>query len=559
MDNPNSNVAGSIASLRLDLGNECLWWGDQATALTPKAFAVLRYLVEHKDRLVTKEALLAAVWPGTYVEEGQVRQFIAELRRLLHDEAKTPRFIETVHGRGYRFVGDIGLRPAELNLVRRSERDLPQAARPSVHRSTGAVGTIGADRETQLRSRRSAETEPRSIRPAIGVLPFANLGAEPRDARFAEAITRDVIDGLTRSRALFVVARQSMLRYRDRPGEATELADELGVDYVLEGTVRPRVPELRVTASLIDIRQARTIWSEKYDLADGDLFDLQDRVASSIAATIEPRVFEAENGRLRGRPMESLDAYSCVVRASSLLYTFDEHDLRSAGAYLERAVELDPNFARAHACRAWQHVLWIGEARSNDPVQDAAGARAAAQRALALDPADSFVVAVAAHVEALLHRQPEVAAEMLEQSLNLNSNSAFGWALGAATSCYLGDAGQALARVENAARLSPADPLSFFFWSAAGLAEFVAGRYDRANGWLRRAVRQNPRFVGNHRTLAASLSHAGERAEARRVGRDLLALDRGFRISKFASRYPLRRRSDLDRYLVGLRAAGLPE
>jgi TolB-like protein len=553
---PVSNVAASISTLRLDLGNECLWWGEQQIALTPKAFAVLRYLAEHSGELVTKDALLDAVWPDTYVEEGQVKQFIAELRRILHDDSSTPRFIETVRGRGYRLVGDIGLRPPELNLVERARRRaLPgnPAARGVVPVGLGpAVAAGRVDEAPRTRPQRDGRG------PAIAVLPFRNLGGDPRDELLAEAITEDIIDGLARNRSLSVVGRHSALRSRDGQADAKRIARELGVSYILDGTVR-RTPELRISANLVDADEDRTVWAERYDGIPDELFGFQERVASSIVATVEPRLLEAEIARLGSKPAERWDAHDCVLRAASLLYTFDENDLRNAGAYLDRAVRLEPAFARAHAYKAWWYVLLICEARSRDPVRDTAMAELAAQRAMALDQTDAFVLASAAHVEALLRRRPEVAADMFDRSLRLNENSAFAWGLSAATCCYLGQSDEALARLEKAGRLSPCDPLNFYSWSAAGLAECLAGRYDRAIGWLEKALRQNPRFVASHRTLTTCLWHAGRRAEAKAAARNLLALDRNFRVSTFASRYPLRRPGDMKRYVAGLRAAGLPE
>ncbi len=554
MDRRVSNVAASISELQLDLRNECLWWGDQQIALTPKAFAVLRYLVEHGDRLVTKRALLEAVWPDAFVEEGQVKQFVAELRRILHDNPGAPRFIQTVRGRGYRLIGDIKVRAPELNLVAGAGRMTPHGSQSGGHHPAALGAAEGGE------GVRRSGLPLAWNRPSIAVLPFRDLGGDPGDERLAEGITEDIIDGLARSRSLFVVARHSALRYRDRQADPRRIAAELGVGYILDGTVRHRVPSLRISANLVDATQERTIWAEKYDGGNDDLFGFQDRVASRIVATIEPRLFEAEIARLRHKPTESFNAYDCVLRASSLLYTFDEHDLRSAGAYLDRAAALDSTSARAYAYKAWWYVLCICEARSQNPARDTVLAEEAAQRALALDPTDAFVLAVAAHVEALLQRQPEVAAEMFERSLRLNENSAFAWGLSAATYCYLGRSDEALARLENAARLSPFDPLNFFSWGVAGFAEFLGGRYDRASAWLEKALRQNPRFVASHhRTLTTCLWHAGRRDEAKAAARNLLVLDPGFRISAFASRYPLRRPGDLKRYLAGLRAAGLPE
>jgi TolB-like protein len=534
-----SNVAPSIATLRLDLGNECLWWGDQQVSLTPRAFAVLRHLVEHRGKVVSRKALLAAAWP-TCVGESQVRQFIRQLRRILHDDSKTPRFIETVPGRGFRLIGDIAIRAPELNLVdggRRAGqgvREVPAAAQPRVR--------------------------PDAHRAAITVLPFRNLGGDPDDALLAESLTEDVIDGLSRNRSVSVVGRHSSLRSPDGHVDAKRIASELGVGYLLDGTVRRRAGELRISANLVDAREDRTLWVEKYDRAPDEPSGFQERVAASIVATVEPHLLEAEIARLGAKPADRFDAYDCVLRASSLLYTFDDQDFRRAGEYLDRAVALDAHSARASAYKAWWYILSINEARSREPARDTALAELAAQRAMTLDPTDAFVLAVAAHVDALLRRQPEAGAELFERSLRLNENSAFAWGLSAATYCYLGRSDEALARLEIATRLSPFDPLNFFSWGVAGMAEFLSGRYDRGIDWIQRALRQNPRFAASHRrTLTTCLWHAGRRDEARATARNLLALDRNFRIRTFAGRYPLRRPEQMKRYLAGLRAAGLPE
>src|SRR5262245_38201347 len=366
MDTRVGGVAASISTLQLDLRNEGLWWGGQQIGLTPKTFALLRYLVEHKDRLVTKQALLEAVWPDTYVEEGQVKQFVADLRKILHDDASAPRFIETVRGRGYRLIGDIALRSPELNLVARAGRPAsPGNQSPRAQSSEIQVSGASAGQGQTEAAQRSGFLASLS-KPSIAVLPFRKLGADG-GADFAEALTEGVIDGLARSRSVSVIARQSTLKYRDCRAHTRDIAAELGAGYILDGTVQYRASRLRISASLVDAAQERTIWAERYDGAEDERFRFQDRAASSIVAAIEPRLFEAEITRIRWRPAQTFDAYDCVLRAASLLYTFDEHDLRSAGAYLDRAIELDAASARAHAYQAWWYLLCIGEARSSDP------------------------------------------------------------------------------------------------------------------------------------------------------------------------------------------------
>jgi adenylate cyclase len=396
-------------------------------------------------------------------------------------------------------------------------------------------------------------------RPSIAVMPFKNLGGDPNEEYFGEGITEDIIGALAHNRSLLVIARHSTLPYRARHTDVRHIASDLGVRYVLDGSVRRQVERLRISVDLIDAGQNRTIWAEKYDGMVAELFEFQDRIATSVVATIEPRVYEAEAERVRSKPTESLDAYDCVLRAFPLLYTSDEREFMTAGAFLERATELDSTYAQAWAHRAWWYVLLMGEWQSKATERDLAMALPIARKALQLDPTDAFVLAVAAHVESFLGNRPESAAEMFERSLQLNKNSAFAWGTSAITCCYLGRPDEALERLRNTWRLSPFDPLNFFFWGVAGFAELVAGRYEAAVAWLMKALRANPGHLAARRNLAACLAQLGRLEEAKAAAADLLIRDPGFRVSVFEARYPLRRPADRERLMAGLRAAGLPE
>jgi adenylate cyclase len=395
-------------------------------------------------------------------------------------------------------------------------------------------------------------------RPAVAVLPFRNLG-EPGEVYFAEGITEDIITGLSRSHALYVIARNSTLRYRDRPMDARDIASELGVRYILEGSVRRQAPRLRISSELIDAVGNRTVWAEKYDGTDNEIFEFQDRIASSIVGALEPKVYQVEAARALEKPTESLDAYECVLRALSLLYTFNDRDFAEARTYLERAAALDPGYALAHAYLAWWFNLWVGEGRSTDPAGDIERAGRAAGIAVELDPNDAFCLAVAGHIKAYLGKDLETAMDMFGRALRLNENCAFAWGVSASTYCFLGRPDEALERLRNAWRLSPFDPMSFFFCTVAGIAELVAGRYDQAVGWLRKALRMNGRFVPCHRTLTAALALSGDVPGAQLAARDLLAIEPRFRVSVFTSWYPLRRPDDRERFAIGLRLAGVPE
>lgn len=396
-------------------------------------------------------------------------------------------------------------------------------------------------------------------RPSIAVLPFRNVGGTPEGDYFGEGITEDIISALSRSRSMFVIARNSTLSYRNHVADARAIAAELGVRYILEGTVRRQNEHLRISVELIDATRNHRIWGEKYDGESASLFDFQDRIAASIVATLEPRLVEVESNRARQKPTDSLDAYDCLLRALSLFYTLDKAEFTQAGAFLDRAIELDPTYAQAHAYRAWWYVLRMAEGSLPEEQSIRSIAETSARRAMALDDQDAFVVAVAGHVESVIHKQPELALELFDRALVLNENSVFAWGMSAASYAYLGEAELALERLRSAWRLSPFDPLNFVFFTVAGIAEFVAGRYDPAIVWLRKARRANPRFVAALRTLVACLASAGRMSDARATAAELLALEPRFSISSLAAWYPFRRADDLDRYVAGLRAAGLPE
>jgi TolB-like protein/class 3 adenylate cyclase len=398
-----------------------------------------------------------------------------------------------------------------------------------------------------------------STRPTIAVLPFRNIGGTEDDSYFGEGITEDIITGLSRSRSFYVIARNSTLRYRNQDRDTRRIASELGVRYLLDGSVRRQASRLRINAELIDVAANRSVWAERFDGAKDDLFDFQDRIVGSIVGSFEPRLHAAEVARVGAYPTESLDAYDCVLRALSKLYLFTEASYRETGELLERAVLLDPSYAQAHAYLAWWLNFWIGEGHSSDPRRDTERTVLASERAIELDPEDSFALAVAGHVLSFMDHRPEDAVELFDRALTLNENSAFAWGVSAPTFSFLGRAENALERLQNVWRLSPFDPLNFFYWTVAGLAEFVAGRYDEAIAWLRKSKRANSRFIACLRILAASLALTDHEAEAHRVAGELLALEPLFRVSTFVSWYPLRRADDLKRLEIGLRKAGLPE
>jgi tetratricopeptide (TPR) repeat protein len=316
---------------------------------------------------------------------------------------------------------------------------------------------------------------------------------------------------------------------------------------------------LRINAELIDILGNISIWAQRYEGSTDDLFEFQDRIAGSILSSIEPRVRAVETARVGDRPTESLDAYHCVLRAMSLLYVFTLESYREAGELLERAVAIDPSYAQAYAYLGWWLNFWVGEGWSRDPEADKARALRLSRRAIELDREDPFALAVAGHILSFIGKNHDEALDLFEEALALNQNSAFAWGLSALTLAYLGRPDEALERLQNVWRLNPFDPLNFYFWIVAGIAEFIAGRYNEAIVWLRKSRRASPRFIACLRMLAAALANSGDEAGARTIADELLAIDPTFRVSTFVSWYPLRREEDLSRLAKALLSAGVPE
>jgi len=401
-------------------------------------------------------------------------------------------------------------------------------------------------------------TSPGPYRPSIAVLPFRNLSGDPEQEYFGDGITEDIIGALSRIRWLFVISRTSTLVYKLKVADVRQIAQELNVRYVVTGTVRRAGSQLRVTADLIDATGGQTIWAEHYDGTTADVFDFQDRIIARIVGTLESTLRITEAQRALQKHPESLDAYDCVLRAFTLLYRLSFEEFQQAGELLARAIALDPNFAAAYTWRAWWFLWKFGQGWMIDPESEKHEANRMAQAALDRDPDDALALAISAHAASFFHKECQRALELFERSLALNPNSQLAWGLSGITLCYVGEAKAALDRQTYALRLSPFDPLSFYFTGVSGLAAMLCGKYDEALAFGLKARRENPRFSVNLRFLAATLVHLGRVEEAREMGREFLAIDRSFTLTAFRRWYPLRE-PELGVYIAALREAGLPE
>lgn len=391
---------------------------------------------------------------------------------------------------------------------------------------------------------------------SLAVLPFAAPGPQD-DAYFGDGITEEIIASLSLNRALFVIAHNSTLRFRGRLGDLSAVADELGVRYLVVGSVRRQGPQLRIHVSLVHAADQRILWQQLFDGQTDALFAFQSEIAAKVAAAIAPPLQDEEVARVRQRPTTSDDAYDSVLRALAGMYQLGTPQFDAAGEMLRRAIDLDPEYAQAHAHLAWWYSLRGFEGRARTAEEDGQLALDHAMRAVRLDGRDAWALSVAGYMLTLQEKRHAQALDMFEQALAINPSCAAAWARSAATLSYMGRCDESIERVQRAMQLSPFDQHMFWYLTIHGGACFVAGRHDEATGWLGKALRLNPRFNGARRVQIAALVRTGALSEARELAQALLDEQPDFSVQAFGRRSAMQQ-PYLDDLLQGLRLAGLP-
>jgi adenylate cyclase len=396
-------------------------------------------------------------------------------------------------------------------------------------------------------------------RPSIAVLPFADQSADAGNSYFSDGLVEDIISALACLHELIVISRTSVLRYRGMVPDPRKIRRELGVRYMLSGSVRRAGNKVRLSAELADCENGTTIWSDRFSGQAADLFDLQDELSARIVATIAPQVQEAELRRvLRKRP-ENLDAYECVLRGLDLFYRFDDDQFMQALPQFERAMALDPTYATAHALAAGWYNVRIGQGKSADSIADFQEVERLSRLALTLDRFDPRALSLCGHVRAFAFRDFDYAIELFDRALAANPSSAIAWARSSPTFSYIGETVEARRRVDIGLRLSPHDAHVFYTYSIISLASYAAGDYVDSALWARKSMALNPRFTANLRFLAASLAATGQMDEARQAAHDLLRVDPKFSSTRFAQSYAFRDPAKRQLFADHLLLAGLPE
>ena len=484
-----------------------------------RAFRLLTTFLNRPGEVLTKSELIDAAWDGAAVEEGNLSVQIASLRKLLGQSPGGSDWITTIPRVGYRLVTPVDRR---------------------MEKHDGISG---------------ASTSKHGNGPSIAVLPFVNLSDDPAQEYFADGIVEDIITGLSRLRWLFVIARNSTYSYKGTASDVRQVARDLGVRYVLEGSVRRAGDRLRVTSQLIDANTGAHVWAERYERATADVFAVQDEITESVVASIEPELYAAENRRFQNKPPDSLDAWGHVMRAMPHIWTWGEEDSEKALADLRRAIAIEPDYARAHSLLAWTyitgaHMGWL----SFDEVFSLAleSARLSVER----DGEDPWAHLSLGYVH-MLSRRFEFAVEEFEQALRLNPNFALGHlALGSAYG-FGGVGDDGLHHLAMGMRLSPRDPHQSFSQSASALCHFVSGRYRESATLNRRAVLLRPRFTSAWRSLAAAAGMAGDIDTAAAALTETKQLQPDLSVEWVEKHHPIVRSEDRAIYIEGLRAAGL--
>ena len=505
--------------------------GSASIAVEPQVFDLLVHLVQNRDRVVSKDDLIASVWRGRIVSDSTLASRINAVRKAVGDNGDEQRLIRTVARKGVRFIGEV--------------RMLADGGSPVLAKDLSATNRMQASRPGV----------PPPNRPAISVLPFVNMSGDPEQDYFSDGISEDIITALSKLRWFFVIARNSSFSYKGKQVHLKQIAEELGVGYVVEGSVRKSGDRVRISVQLSDATTGSHLWAERYDRALADVFAVQDEITDAIVAAIEPQVIAAENFHAQRKPPESLNAWDLVMRALSHYWRLTREDNVLAQSLLKKAIAIDPNYGQALGVLAVSHTFgahmaWEDRATA---VPEAERHALAAVRA---DSEDPWAHLALARVIVYRGRFDEALAEC-ELALRLNPNFSLGHAYYGLVLSYCGRWQEGADAARRAMRLSPRDPFSAVFNAVAAYAAFVGRNYYEAIRLAREAIRERLDFVGAHRVLTAAAAMAGEINLAKAALQQLRCVQPNLSLAYIASELPIAQETEREHYLEAFRRGGL--
>ena len=505
----------------LDVDRRELRRGPAAIAVEPQVFDLLVYLLENRERVVSKDDLIGSVWGGRIVSESTLTSRINAARKAVGDSGDEQRLIRTIPRKGLRFIGDVRLEQNAPAPVR-AEPEVPPLPLPD--------------------------------RPAIAVLPFTNMSGEPEQEYFSDGISEDIITALSKLRWFFVIARNSSFIYKGKSVHLKQVAEELGVRYVLEGSVRKGGERVRITAQLNDVATGSHVWAERYDRDIADVFAVQDEITEAIVAAIEPQLYAAENFRAQRKAPGSMDAWDLVMRALSHYWRVTRQDNVVAQALLEKAIAIDPNYGQALGVLATSYIFTAHMGWANEAAVSMA--EHAALAAIRADSEDPWAHSALGYIYLLARRFDDSLAEY-ELALRLNPNFSLAQAFYGVSLCYSGRWQEGDDAALRALRLSPRDPFSGVYYGITAYAQYLGRNYDAAMRLSREGLRQRSDFVGAHRVLTAAAGMAGDRDAATAALHQLRRAQPNISLAWIAAHIPIRHDSDREHYLDGFRRAGL--
>jgi TolB-like protein len=505
----------------LDSDRRELTRGPVTVDVGPQVFDLLLYLVRNRERVVSKDDLLQVVWAGRVVSESTLTSQISAVRTAIGDSGAEQRLVKTVPRKGFRFVGAVREgQPAALY-----EAPFPVLPVPD--------------------------------KPSLAVLPFENLSGDAAQDYFIDGVVEEIVSALSRLRWLFVIARNSSFTYKGRLVDPRQAGRELGVRYVLEGSMRKAAHRVRITGQLIDATSGAHIWAERFEGTLDDIFELQDQVAASVVGAIARQLERAEIERASRKATESLDAYDCYLRGKARLNLGTREAIDEGLPMFYKAIELDPGFASAYAMAAWCYFWRKVNGWMTDVAADTAEAIRLGRRAVELGRDDAVALTRGGHALAIFQGDLESGIAYVDRALALDPNLVDAWFLGGFLLTEHGDPEKAIEYFRRAMRFSPLDPEIFRIQAGLALAHFFAGHYDEASSWAEKACRELPAFLVALAILAASHARAGRTSDAKTAARRLKELDPSFRTANLAKLVPIRRPEDLVAFADGLHKAGV--
>lgn len=541
-----------VADWRVEPDTGCLTRAGQLAKLEPKVMELLVYLAQRPGRVLSREELERVIWAGTVVGYDALTNAIIKLRKALGDGSREPRFIETVPKRGYRLIAPVTAFDDAPSL------SVPQPG-PTVQKqrvSRNLVWAIVALASVAIGWATFDHLGSRTTRiPSIAVLPFANLGGDPKLAYFSDGVREDIITDLSKLSGLRVMTHDPASSHQGNTRALAGPADTSGARYVLEGSVRRSDDDIRITAKLIDTKTGSHLWAEGYNRRMRDLFAVQDDITRNIVAALTLALTDEEKEYVARRDTRSVEAYDLFLQGQARYALNLREENLAARDYFLQALARDGNFTRAHGALALTHTDDLRSGWSSDPRASADAALRHAERAVALDARSAQAHWILGYVHLFAHKDLSAALKMGERAVTLDPNNANAHGLLGMSSIYLGDTRTAIRHAERALLLDPENPARYR--TVLSLAHYFAGRYDQALATLEQTLDQNPDRLLPLLYLAATLSQMGKQDDARWVADTVRTKYPDYKLQVWADLQPFANQSQHRKIVDDLRRAGL--